>query len=179
MLRTCASGYKMLDSGSEELGAWTGDNLSRTAQAASSSGVDAALPYETQFLASVAKAINRRRERAPGAGDSTLPTIFFMGVRPDSVPLARKVRVLNNGEVELTGRVWFVNNGMTAGDECFRTKASVEVELAVLAEQYDLGNRAAITYDVAEPNIVRWFRAGIDHGSAEMSISNAQVSLSE
>ncbi|WP_445337797.1 hypothetical protein [Clavibacter sp. CFBP 8614] len=81
-------------------------------------GMDSGLPDAQRFLSGAVKIILARKENKQLANsDSTKPAIFFLGPPPpEASDSTTKRRLLSQGQIDFTGKQWFVNVSASSGD---------------------------------------------------------------
>lgn len=145
-----------------DLGAWTGDDLIRTAHEFFGDGADADLPAEVRLLSAVAKLVRRRRAVDQSGDDPPLPSVFLLRPRPPESAPATLVPMIDNGMEPLAGRVWFAPEALRSGRYIEVGEVSDAELFSFACDQLGCGDVPAVVVDPrTSPNTFRFYPSGL------------------
>ena len=143
-----------------DLGAWTSAELAATAGEHDGAGSDQDLDKSLRFRRNVARLVNRRWRRTDGRRDAL--AIFVLDQAPRSGDEWQRVPMLDNGETEIVGRVWFVNEVVRSGRFREVTMGSDAGAFDYVCQELRRGDKPAIIYNPrVSPAEARYYPQGM------------------
>lgn len=161
------------------VGPWSDADFKGTALSERGVGVEDGMPSALRFRSNVAKLVRRRLAVDDRRADRTTPAIFLLlPTPPSSAGDTKRVPMLDNGQSELSGRLWFVGPSPSSG-RYISCSAEDDDALFKLIEEMTFGDVEAIVFDPRVPSELRHYSKGI--GSVDecelIQIGSVEITL--